>query len=66
MIITKTANLLTNKVTFTIELDRPEGYTGIDVYPDERLAEILLAVSRKISKDVGNREIKAYATKRNR
>lgn len=60
MIITKTANLITNKVTFTIELDRPEGYTGIDVYPDERLAEILLAVSRKISKDVGMRKIKAY------
>lgn len=65
MIITKTANLITNKVTFTIELDRPADYTGIDVFPDERLADILLAVSRQIAKDVGSRKLKQYANKRN-
>lgn len=63
MIITKTANLLTNKVVFSVELDRPADYSGVDVYPDERLAELLMEISKKISTDIENRRLKSYGKK---
>lgn len=63
MIITKESNLLTNKVTFTVELDRPADYSGIDVYPDERLADLLMAIALKMKKDCGNRKIRSNAYK---
>ena len=48
MIVTKYANTKENIMRFTVELERPEDYDGHDVYPDDRLGDLLIALGSEI------------------
>ena len=49
--LSKECNLLEDnaKVTVEITVSRKDGYSGFDVFPDELIPDLLLAVSRKYS-----------------
>ena len=49
----KTANLLKNSVTLTIEIEVPalDGYTGLDLFPDDKIADLLVAAGLQYGKN---------------